>query len=173
MSSNETNFTLNDIMESVEISEITNEITNKDMAIEAVEYDGCALEYVSLDLKNDFDVVIAAVTQTGGAIIHASPNMRNNLHVAVTAIKDISETISSVSPDLLREHEGLTLLASFSDDDERGAACDAYLQEHEMEFDKQRVKGSETNRSPSPLFFVAQASSPEETTPLSSSKYQQ
>jgi len=60
---------------------------DREVVLEAVKRDGCALQYASEELKGDREVVKEAVKQNEGALEHASEELKGDRDVMLEAVR--------------------------------------------------------------------------------------
>jgi hypothetical protein len=80
----------------------------------AVAQAGWALEYASVELKNDEEVVLAAVAQDGRALVYASAELRNDKEVVLAAVAQDGDALVHASAELKNDKE--VVLAAVAQD---------------------------------------------------------
>ena len=77
----------------------------KKEALEYVKKQGYLLRYLSLELKDDYDVVLTALKENSFAIEHASERLKNNKELALLAVKEYGYPLEHVSERLKNDKE--------------------------------------------------------------------
>ena len=70
------------------------------IVLAAVTAYGCALQYASDDMKNNYDIVLEAVKQNGRALQHASDNIKNNYDIVLAALNQDAYALQHASVDM-------------------------------------------------------------------------
>nr|CAG4713456.1 unnamed protein product [Naegleria fowleri] len=78
---------------------------DKELVLQAVKFNGNALQYALNDLRNDFEVVLESVKEFGFALRFASPEMRNNKQIVLEAVKRTGEALQYASKSLRHDKE--------------------------------------------------------------------
>jgi hypothetical protein len=73
--------------------------------LEAVKQNGRALQFASVELKNDKEVVLEAVKNDGHAFEYASDELKNDKDVVLKAVKNYGYALSSASVELKNDKE--------------------------------------------------------------------
>ena len=77
----------------------------KNIVLKAIEINGLALEYVSINLQNDKEVVLEAIKQNEHALEYASINLQNDKEVVLEAIKQNEFVLKYASINLQNNKE--------------------------------------------------------------------
>ena len=77
----------------------------KNIVLKAIEINGLALEYASINLQNDKEVVLEAIKQNEHALEYASINLQNDKEVVLEAIKQNEHALEYASINLQNDKE--------------------------------------------------------------------
>ena len=80
-------------------------LSNKKLALEAVQNNGDELKNASDELIDDPEIVLAAVSQKGEALAHASKRLRNDKRIVWTAMQEYFTAIVFASEELKDDEE--------------------------------------------------------------------
>lgn len=78
-------------------------MATKEIMLQLVKLNGCALEYASEELQKDPEVVLAAVIRDGAALQYASITLRENRDIVEAAVKNDGEALTWASKWLQRD----------------------------------------------------------------------
>ena len=108
--------------------------SDRQVILEAVKQNGCALGYASEKLRNDPDVVMAAVEQYGCALKYASEELKNELKIVLKAIKNDEDALEWVSQELMDQfsaelvhYSSISTWINFEHADKLDSADDAWV----------------------------------------------
>lgn len=82
---------------------------NPDITKKVLTHNGLMLEYVSLELKGDYNIVQTAVTQNGLALEFANAELQNDMKIAKIAVQNNGLALQYVSPELIKDPTVVTL----------------------------------------------------------------
>ena len=94
---------------------VTQDIKNNyDIVLMSVNNYGLALQYASKDMKNNKNIVLAAVNSVGIALQYASDTMKNDVDIVMAAVSNDSNSLEFASVDMKNNYD--VILAVIKDD---------------------------------------------------------
>jgi|GEM_PF-2571814 len=79
--------------------------SHRDNALEAVEQNGSALEFVDLELRADREIVLAAVRQNGTDLQYASEELREDKEIVLAAVRQNGTALQYASEELREDSQ--------------------------------------------------------------------
>ena len=83
---------------------------DKEFVLECVKQDGRSLKFASINLQNDKEIVLRAVKKDGLSLKYASINLRNNKEIVLKAIKQNKYAFNFASIDLQDDKQFISII---------------------------------------------------------------